>query len=388
MVNANEVLRPKVMVPIAAAALTLLLLLGASAVHSSLFFGNSDDQSNSADNHGTQGQSSAEGKQITIRMPDIRPDHGEQYLCMTRRVKPSKEGEFIVGFNPIGEASRVHHMLMYGCELPGIYQRDSPNFVWDCSQMHASFEERDRGVSFEEGPVCQGQQQILYGWALNAPATKLPEGVGFKIGGLDSKIDYLVLQVHYGHYHAFSQLPDLTDNSGLVLDVKPNVESSGITRRAGVLLLISRGYVPEGKSKHEIWCEIKDDMEIHPFRYRVHTHKLGTKVTGAKIGKEQKNNLGLNFNEGSIIGIGDPQEPQTFYPVRDTNLTLSQGDSVYAACEFNNNRSHPVKIGRTGDDEMCNFYMMYWTDSPNLLSESNCFSRNPEPTYYDLLSNF
>lgn len=368
------------MVPIAA-LLLLQSLLAASSVQSSLFGADKDQNvENATTDNGNK-------EQISLRMPDIRPDHAEQYLCMTRRVKPSTNGEFIVAFNPVGEANRVHHMLLYGCESPGIYQRDSPNFVWDCSGMHSVNEEVDQAATFEAGPVCRGRQQILYGWALDAPALKLPENVGFKIGGLDSHIGFLVLQVHYGHYHTFAQLPDLTDNSGLILTVKPNIEANGITRRAGVLLLVSLGYVARGKSKHEIWCEIKDDIELHPFRFRVHTHKLGTKVTGAKIGKEQKNNFGYNFNEDSIIGVGNPQDPQTFYPVQDANLTLSRGDSVYASCEFNNNQMHDVKIGQTANDEMCNFYMMYWTDSPNLLAESNCYGQYPEPSYYSLLSN-
>lgn len=328
----------------------------------------------------------AKSKQISIRIPDVRPDHAEQYLCMAHRVAPNLEGEFIVGFNPKSDASRVHHMLMYGCQMPGIYQRDSPNFVWDCSSMHSQNDDPDHQKSFEEGPICKGKQQILYGWALDAPALKLPKGVGFKIGGLDSDINFLILQVHYGHYHAFAKNPDLTDNSGLILDVKPNVEESGITKRAGVLLLMSTGRVETGKSRHEIWCEIKEDIDIHPFRFRVHTHKLGTRVMGAKIGQEQRNSYGFRVENGQIIGIGDPQQPQMFYPVRDNNVTLTKGDTVYGSCEFNNTKSRPVNIGQTGDDEMCNFYLMYWTNSPRLLTEANCYGVNPPNPLSSLLN--
>lgn len=38
--------------------------------------------------------------------------------------------------------------------------------------------------------------QILYAWARDAPTLKLPNGVGFKVGR-GTKINYLVLQVHY-----------------------------------------------------------------------------------------------------------------------------------------------------------------------------------------------
>jgi peptidylglycine monooxygenase len=347
---------------------------------------------------GAQATTNNNNEQISIMMPDIRPDHAEQYLCKAYRVRKDQDGQFIVGFNPQADAHRVHHMLMYGCERPGIFQRDSPNFVWDCSEMHASSQALDDenslmgqslpiSSSYEEGPVCHasGKQQILYGWALDAPSLKLPHGVGFKIGGLDSGIEFLVLQVHYGHYDMFKRLPSLTDNSGLILDVRRNNENSGITRRAGVLLLFSLGYVPMGKNKHEIWCEIEDDIEIHPFRFRVHTHKLGTQVKGVKIGRHQNDQLGFDVDKATLIGAGNPQQPQMFYPVQDSNMTLSKGDKVYATCEFNNMKDHDVKIGQTGDDEMCNFYMMYWTDSKSLLTNNQCTGYNPPQSYLSSL---
>ena len=43
---------------------------------------------------------------------------------------------------------------------------------------------------------CKNGQKILYAWAKNAPRLDLPEGVGFKVGGKDSDVNYLVLQVH------------------------------------------------------------------------------------------------------------------------------------------------------------------------------------------------
>ena len=43
---------------------------------------------------------------------------------------------------------------------------------------------------------CKNGQKILYAWAKDAPKLDLPEGVGFKVGGKDSDVNYLVLQVH------------------------------------------------------------------------------------------------------------------------------------------------------------------------------------------------
>lgn len=317
-------------------------------------------------------KAASEAKQqneVSIRMPDIRPDRAEQYLCIAHRLPVDAKGQYITGFNPKADASRVHHMIMYGCEKPGIFQRDSPNFVWDCGEMYTE-SNTNQAESFERGPVCEGEQHILYGWALNAPALELDQDMGFKVGGLSTKIRFLILQVHYGHYEEFQKLPDLTDNSGLVLNLKQNTPENGITRQAGVLFLWSLGQVVKGKSKHEIWCDMKEDIEIHPFRYRVHTHKLGTKVIGAKLDGQR------NSKNNRIIGSEDPQKPQMFYPVKEKDLVIRKGDTIYARCDFNNNKTHTVKIGNTGDDEMCNFYLMYWTRSPKLLAQSSCLSFN------------
>lgn len=324
--------------------------------------------------------------ELHLRMPDVRPDQADQYLCTAQRLPVDERGLYITGFIPEADASRVHHMLVYGCQLPGAFERDSPRLAWDCGEMHTSKDD-DQGESFIRAPVCKGTLHMIYGWAMDAPALTLPKSVGFKVGEPSSGIDYLVLQVHYGHYHAFQQNPSLTDNSGLMLNLKPNEPESGITRQAGVLLLISLGHVEKGKSKHEIWCDINDDIVIHPFRYRVHTHKLGTRVLGAKLHRSAKSlddflvgrSGPKKARQDTWIGIGDPQKPQMFYPVEDKNLTLTRGDKVYAACEFNNNKSHIVSIGQTGEDEMCNFYMMYWTESSKLLTKGTCFAQNPKP---------
>lgn len=328
-----------------------------------------------------------QSQEVSIRMPDIRPDHKEQYLCVAHRLSVNRQSQYIVEFNPKSNASRVHHLLVFGCSVPGIIKRDTPYFTWDCGQMHSSVDDNQL-KSYERGLVCQDEPHIIYGWALDAPALKLPDGVGFKVGGYDTNIHYLVLQVHYGHIDAFEKLPDLTDNSGLVMKLVPDDMDSGITKQAGVLLLASYGYVLPGKSRHEIWCDINENIEMHPFRFRTHTHKLGTKVLGAKLTHKSLNHLGLTASgkaKDEIIGVKDPQEPQMFYPVLNSNMTITRGDSVYAYCEFNNNKSNIVDIGNTGDDEMCNFYMMYWTHGSRLLPRDSCISVNPRrplPPYF------
>jgi peptidylglycine monooxygenase len=87
-----------------------------------------------------------------------------------------------------------------------------------------------------------------------------------------------------------------------------------------------------------------------------------------------------------------------FYPT-ESDVTIKQGDSVAAVCTMFNSQSRTVRIGyehflffrksnfffrdfsSTGNDEMCNFYMMYWVDGDKLLNEDVCTSPGP-PKYY------
>lgn len=219
------------------------------------------------------------------------------------------------------------------------------------------------------GPPCgQGAKNtILFGWALEAPTLELPKQVGFKIGG-DSGINYLVLQVHYGDTSLFRNDTTMRDESGIQLSTVSGA-NHGITKLAGIYLLFSTGNVNIGKSTHIILCSMQEDKKIHPFKFRTHTHKLGVEVGAYKEPLNESNNL-------VQIGKRDPQQPQMFYSVDDPTLTLSRGDKIHAYCKFNNNRGRSINIGPTNNDEMCNFYVMYWTEGTELLNEQECHQYN------------
>lgn len=93
----------------------------------------------------------------------------------------------------------AHHILIYGCEMPGYYERDTPRAVWNCGEMANNAGGENY---YPKGSICKGSSQIIYAWAMDAPALKLPAGVGFKVGK-DTDINYLVLQVHYAHVDRF-----------------------------------------------------------------------------------------------------------------------------------------------------------------------------------------
>ena len=46
-----------------------------------------------------------------------------------------------------------------------------------------------------------------------------------------------------------------------------------------------------------------------------------------------------------------------------------------------NDKDHAVWVGSTREDEMCNFYLMYWMYGKNNLRKKQCNSIGP-PVYY------
>lgn len=70
-----------------------------------------------------------------------------------------------------------------------------------------------------------------------------------------------------------------------------------------------------------------------------------------------------------------------FYPVKNKSLVIRQGDVVAARCTMDNYQDHYVHVGATGNDEMCNFYLMYYTKGDRILEKKFCFTPGP-PIYY------
>lgn len=63
-----------------------------------------------------------------------------------------------------------------------------------------------------------------------------------------------------------------------------------------------------------------------------------------------------------------------FYPIKDTSLTLTEGDTVAARCTMVNHRDRITYIGSTNEDEMCNFYIMYWVEGNGPMKKNTCFT--------------
>ena len=64
-----------------------------------------------------------------------------------------------------------------------------------------------------------------------------------------------------------------------------------------------------------------------------------------------------------LFAVGDPQKPQAFYPLNET-ITVNAGDTLFARCVYNSmSKSKVTYIGSTAGDEMCNLYLMFYSEA-------------------------
>ncbi|XP_041815917.1 peptidyl-glycine alpha-amidating monooxygenase [Chelmon rostratus] len=273
---------------------------------------------------------------VDIRMPGVVPAGSDTYLCMAFPV-PTSRDTYIVDFIPHASMETVHHMLLFGCQTPV-----STSGYWDCGSVQGT---------------CEDEASIMYAWARNAPPTKLPKDVGFKVGR-SSGMSYFVLQIHYGDISAFRD--HHRDCSGLTLRMtsKPQPFIAGIYLLMSVDTVILPG---KRVTNADVACDYTS-YPIYPFAFRTHTHRLGKVVSGYRI----------RDGKWSLIGRQSPQLPQAFYPA-NTDVAVKYGDTIAARCVFTGEGRHSkTYIGGTSDDEMCNFYIMYYMDSKHAIPYMNC----------------
>uniref|UniRef100_A0A8B9FG81 Peptidylglycine alpha-amidating monooxygenase n=1 Tax=Amazona collaria TaxID=241587 RepID=A0A8B9FG81_9PSIT len=278
---------------------------------------------------------------LDIRMPGVTPKQSDTYLCMSVPL-PVDDEAYVVDFKPHASMDTVHHMLLFGCNEPS-----STENYWDC----------------DEG-TCKDKSNILYAWARNAPPTRLPEGVGFRVGG-ETGGRFFVLQVHYGDISAFRDKHK--DCSGVTLHLTHQKQPL----IAGMYLMMSvNTVIPPGEKvvDADIACHYKR-FPMHLFAYRVHTHRLGKVVSGYRVRNGQ----------WTLIGRQSPQLPQAFYPV-ERPVDVSYDDTLAARCVFSGEgRTTETHIGGTANDEMCNFYIMYYMEAKHAVSYMTCTQNaNPE----------
>ena len=90
---------------------------------------------------------------------------------------------------------------------------------------------------------------------------------------------------------------------------------------------------------------------MNVFAFRVHAHGHGDVNSAYRV----------RNHEWVQLARGDPQWPQAFYPTDDL-YDLKDGDSIVGRCSYHNDENRVVYAGSTHNDEMCNVYLMYYTD--------------------------
>ncbi|KAK4470352.1 hypothetical protein MN116_005915 [Schistosoma mekongi] len=256
-----------------------------------------------------------------IRMPEVKTIQDDEYWCYSKRIP--NETLYITEFEPTYNPEFAHHMILFACEKPGPTEH-----LWKCGEMS--------GIGT---PICEGSGSIMFSWAMGAPPFELPKDVSFKVGqGTPNK--YFVLQVHYKG--AMNEESEEKDTSGLKL----TVQSTPTKKLAGVYTLVSDEDIgPYQTAQLFMSCSYTGNVTLHPFAFRVHAHDHGR---------------------------------LTFYPVKNESLEIRNQDIIAARCIMRNNEDRIIRIGSTRDDEMCNFYIMYWVTSEN---EQQLYDKNNQVCY-------
>ncbi|CAG0920970.1 unnamed protein product [Notodromas monacha] len=273
-----------------------------------------------------------ESDYVDIRMPGASPMETDEYLCAVNLNKTFDEEVYITKFEPLeASADTIHHMLVFAC-LQGA--KIIKSNTWNCGKLG----------------VCSGPYKVMFAWAMNAPPVLLPKHVGFHVAAGTT----LAIQIHYAR--ALGK-ESIKDNSGMRLHytkVKP--------KSFGALYMLVASYniiIPPHKENvtADINCFSKSPKTMHIFGFRTHAHDLGTVITSYKYFPDTR--------KYELFAKGNPQWPQTFYPINPP-YKISHGDIIAARCVYNSTTRDTQTInGRTRFREMCNLYLMYYTDTKN-----------------------
>ncbi|KAL3867131.1 hypothetical protein ACJMK2_044358 [Sinanodonta woodiana] len=276
---------------------------------------------------------------MDITMRGVKPKKDDAYFCTSY---PIEDENYIVQYEALADGGTAHHIILFGCDEPASVEK-----FWKC------------------GSVCSGKDQIIFAWAKNAPPLKMPKDVGLHIGK-NAGIAHIVIQIHYVHKFEEDAQPDY---SGIRLYVTKERQKY----MAGIYLMLAYDLeIPPNTAKvtANVSCQFDWDDPIYPFGYRTHAHSLSTVISGY-----------VKNSTWNMIGKGNPQWPQAFYPVQNP-IIVRPGDYLIAQCTYSSIGSNKYTyIGSTSNDEMCNFYIMYYTKSSKEAKFGTC-AGNREPLVF------
>lgn len=264
----------------------------------------------------------------------------EEYRC--KAIELSEPVQFITGLQILGNMKLDHHMTVTSCENIDPAGRHGDSF--DCNNS-----------------CYPGEKRRLFTWALDADGIKFEKGVGFKVSG-NTRLNYLVLQVHYNGDIPVGYID--TESAYLL-----TMTYQHLPYQVGVYTLGDNGLIPPKQEKYHMdaACEVKFNYDIVPINYRTHAHNISSVISGYVI------------KNGDYIELGrmSPKQPEEFYPVTIKNLIVTKGDYLVSRCTYNSmKRDYITPIGPTHTDEMCVFYLLFYTDYQGRLENEYCFFEN------------
>ena len=263
------------------------------------------------------GQCGGTNQKVQITVPGVTTEE-EEYVCYYWKPTIDKL-QYITSFSIHPDSSKIHHFIVFICQ-------------------------EDFKANRLEHSCHEGCMKIIYAWALNAPKLQLPTDVGFK---LDGSKEHLMLQLHY---NGAVEAPDYT-SLHLTITTDPQPYSAYV----GLMFLNSMEFPPNTeKILVNGSCQYKNNVDLHVIAFRTHSHTHGRVITGYVRRK----------NEWLLIGKGNPLWPQAFWPVETPNLEVKKDDIVVVRGVYSTKGEYKkVVIGDTHNDEMFNYYMMYYINS-------------------------
>ncbi|WAQ98656.1 PHM-like protein [Mya arenaria] len=134
-----------------------------------------------------------------------------------------------------------------------------------------------------------------------------------------------------------------------------------LTYQAGYYVLYTYGYIPPHTQDYhlETACDFVQNYSIFPLAYRTHAHSLGVVTSGYQV----------RDGRWTEIGRMSPQLPQA------------------ARCTMSSERDFPTVIGPRNEDEMCNFYILYYTAHRGRLRVQYCLRDARTFHWRDYMSN-
>jgi len=278
---------------------------------------------------------------LVMRTADARARAKDTYLYTY--VNVPKGEHYVVQFDAKATSSIVHHMLVYGCVGRAKEGLDKV--------IGGMFTSGARVETCENGP----SSALLFGWGKDAAPTHMPNDVGFRVG--DGAFAALVLEVHY----LDAQSASSEGTSGVdvrIADGRPKLSAS-VLAWASYFTLAPKKESEEVKTP----CVYDKSRTLRAFSFRVHTHERGKKVwLDRLVGGDPSNTMRLMAR--------DPLLPQEFVELAPNDaFTIQSGDVLSVTCEFNTmNETTPVEAGFGAAHEMCNMYVMVYSDEPQYMS--------------------